>query len=305
MKSETWIAPSIPTDIPHGDMPGDKVDIREEHIQKAQLLIPHLLKPLQEMMKANMHGRAVVTVCGGSGVGKSEIASLLAFYLGDLGISCYTLSGDNYPRRVPVQNDAERLRIFRTAGLKGLVCSGCYTPEMRGQLHAFWETGSDADPGLAVTYPWMEIYQRDGRSGLAGYLGSDCEIDFLEVSDLLSAFKLGAPELYLKRMGRAETDLWYEKTDMHGISVLIVEWTHGNSDHFRGVDLPILLNSTPEETLAHRRARGRDKGTDSPFTTMVLELEQKMLGTQACKARFILSKAGELMEYSEYRRSVL
>lgn len=59
--------------------------------------------------------------------------------------------------------------------------------------------------------------------------------------------------------------------------MLVIEWTHGNSDWYEGVDIPVLLNSTPAETLAHRQARNRDGRADSPFTTMVLELEQQML----------------------------
>lgn len=54
--------------------------------------------------------------------------------------------------------------------------------------------------------------------------------------------------------------------------MLVIEWTHGNSDWYEGVDIPVLLNSTPAETLAHRQARNRDGRADSPFTTMVLEL---------------------------------
>ena len=83
--------------------------------------------------------------------------------------------------------------------------------------------------------------------------------------------------------------------------VLILEWTHGNSDYVSGVDVPILLNSTPEETLAHRRARARDKGVDSPFTTLVLEIEQEKLKRQAHKAKIIVSKSGEVISYDQYR----
>ena len=103
-------------------------------------------------------------------------------------------------------------------------------------------------------------------------------------------------------MGRTPLDLWYDRVDFSDKKVLIIEWTHGNSDGFFGVDLPILLNSTPQETLEHRRSRNRDGGVDHPFTTMVLELEQQKLDAQAHKAKLILSKAGELMDYREYRR---
>jgi glycosidase len=101
-------------------------------------------------------------------------------------------------------------------------------------------------------------------------------------------------------MGRAEGELWYDTVDLSGVQVLIVEWTHGNNDLLTGVDIPILLNSTPEETLAHRRARARDGATDSPFTMMVLALEQAKLHSQAHKARIIVSKSGEPLDYAEY-----
>ena len=85
---------------------------------------------------------------------------------------------------------------------------------------------------------------------------------------------------------------------------LIVEWTHGNNDLLTGVDIPILLNSTPEETLAHRRSRARDGATDSPFTMLVLALEQAKLHAQASKAKIIVSKSGELLTYPEYLASM-
>ena len=68
----------------------------------------------------------------------------------------------------------------------------------------------------------------------------------------------------------------------------MIEWTHGNSDNYKGVDIPVLLNSTPQETLAQRRARNRDGATDSPFNMMVLELEQAMLEHQAPKAKITI-----------------
>ena len=104
----------------------------------------------------------------------------------------------------------------------------------------------------------------------------------------------------MKRMGRTPDALWFDEVDFSDTQVLILEWTHGNSDYLCGVDIPILLNSTPEETLAHRRARARDKGVDSPFTTLVLELEQAKLVRQAHKAKIIVSKAGELISYADF-----
>ena len=77
--------------------------------------------------------------------------------------------------------------------------------------------------------------------------------------------------------------------------MLVVEWTHGNNDLLAGVDLPILLNSSPEETRAHRRRRARDGALDSAFTTMVLETEQELLRSQAHKAKIVVSKSNELL----------
>lgn len=114
-------------------------------------------------------------------------------------------------------------------------------------------------------------------------------------------FKSGEDKIWLKRMGRQDTELWYEKVDFSEVSILVIEWTHANSDNYQGVDIPVLLNSTPQETLAHRKARNRDGATDSPFTTMVLELEQEMLKAQAHKAKIIVAKNGKLLSFEEYQ----
>ena len=103
-------------------------------------------------------------------------------------------------------------------------------------------------------------------------------------------------------MGRTPLDLWYDRVDFSDKHVLIIEWTHGNSDRYVGVDIPILLNSTPQETLEHRRSRNRDGAVDSPFTTMVLEIEQRQLESQAHKAQIIVSKQGEVLSYAQYRQ---
>ena len=284
--------------IPHGDMPGDKVEIGEEHVKKAQLIMETLKGQLDEVLAKD--GKAVITVCGGSGVGKSETASLISYFLNEQGIGAYTMSGDNYPRRIPMYNDAERLRIFRTAGVRGLVQAGEGTMEHFDTIRKWQQEETDASADHVSECPWAAAYLEAGRKGLEGYLGTSNEIDFDEVSGIVKAFKSGQDKIYLKRMGRTDSELWYEEVDFSTIKVLVIEWTHGNSDHYEGVDIPILLNSTPEETLAHRRARNRDGKTDSAFTMLVLELEQNLLASQAHKAKIILSKAGELLSFDEY-----
>ncbi|MBP1756985.1 MAG: hypothetical protein H6Q59_3383 [Firmicutes bacterium] len=300
--------PWIPTDIasydniPTGDMPGDKVKISEEHIRKAQLIVPELLKQLIPHLNEHPNQKAVIAVCGGSGVGKSEIASLLSYYLNQMELGSYTLSGDNYPHRVPSYNDAERMRIFRTSGIKGLIIHGLYSEETKRVLLELQNSDNDYNPEYTKAYSWLAIYQSTGRDGLKNYLGTANEIDFHELSDIISRFKNGSDHIHLKRMGRAVTELWYEAVDFSNTNILIIEWTHGNSYHLQGVDLPILLNSTPKETLEHRRARNRDGGTDSPFTTMVLGIEQELLISQAIRAKLIISKNGELLTYQDYTK---
>ena len=145
-----WTAPELPEDIPHGDMPGDKVCIDEDHIRKAALLFPKLVEALKELEGE----KAVVSVFGGSGVGKSEIASLLGWYLRSAGIGSYVISGDNYPHRIPMYNDAERLRVFRVGGLRGLLAAGLYDPDKQRVLDALWPEGLDAGPaGSGPLFP--------------------------------------------------------------------------------------------------------------------------------------------------------
>ncbi len=294
-----WTPPAVDGDIPHGDMPGDKVEINEGHIAKANVIFP-LLLPLAARA-AEETGRAVVAVCGGSGVGKSETASLLSHYLRCAGVGAYTLSGDNYPRRIPQYNDAERLRIFRTGGMRGMLDAGVYTADAGAELRRLWAEETDAAPGEAAGREWLRVYQTAGRQALAGYLGTGREQDYDELNAIIARFRAGADRLWLKRMGRTEDERWYEEVDLSQTSVLVIEWTHGNSDLLRDVDVPILLNSTPEETRAHRRARARDGKTDSAFTTMVLEIEQQELDSCAHKAKIIISKSGEVLDYAQYR----
>jgi len=288
---DAWTPPPLPETLPGGDMPGDRLKIGEEHVCKASLLFPLLCRALRDLGRE----KAVISVFGGSGVGKSEIAALLGWYFRAAGVGSYVLSGDNYPRRIPAYNDAERLRVFRAEGLKGLLRSGAYSPQVQAYLDALWPDGLDADPRKADEYPWLEVYQAAGRDALRAYLGTEAEQDYEELNAILRAFHRGDSPLWLKRMGRTEEARWYDAVDFREIGVLFVEWTHGGNPLLEGTDLSVLLHSTPEETREHRRSRGRDGKTDSAFTTMVLEIEQEELLRAAPRADWILSKAGKLI----------
>ena len=293
---EGWVPPVLSEDMPHGDMPGDKIRINETHIAKASKIFPALI---EEMVKADRE-KIVVSVFGGSGVGKSEIASLLAYYLQSCGIGAYVMSGDNYPRRIPLYNDAERASIFRSEGLKGLLKQGAYTPDNQKVLDELWAHETDADPKKTETYPWLTFYQQYGRAALTQYLGTYKEQDYDQVNWIINAFKEGAEDIFMKRMGRSEDARWYDPVDFRKVSVLIIEWTHGGNENLKGIDIPVLLNSTPEETREHRRLRARDGKTDSAFTTMVLEIEQAELDSRARFAKIIISKAGEFLNPEDF-----
>lgn len=294
-----WKPVKIKEDIPQGDMPGDRAQGFGDLVPKAEKIFPELVKLLPEVIKENPYERAVVSVYGGSGTGKTGIASLLTYYLEQTGIGSYTLSGDNYPYRIPVYNDAERLMVFRRAALQGMVDSGNYTPERFKTVKILQEHDADSDINYIASNTWLQSYIEAGKKGLMQYLGSSREIAFEEINSVISAFKDGASEIWLKRMGRTSSECWYDKVNFNNINVLIIEWTHGNSDYLDGIDIPVFLNSTPEETLEYRRKRGRDGNVDSPFTTMVLGIEQELLYKQAYKAKIIFSKAGELLSYKE------
>lgn len=288
----------ITGEIPHGDMPGDKVQIEEEHIIKSKIILKKLLPILPEYTVKNE--KIVISVCGGSGVGKSETASLLTYYFNQLGVNCYTLSGDNYPHRIPKYNDAERLRVYREGGIQGLARAGILKSEYIPILQELQKYDLDSEEKKISNYDWLKEYQSSGAEALESYLGTEKEIGFAELSEIVKRFKDGADSIYLRRMGRTESELWYEKVDFSKVNILVIEWTHGNSDYLQGVDIPVLLNSTPEETLAHRKARNRDGAVDSSFTQLVLRLEQEKLKSQAKKAKIILSKDGEILDYKKY-----
>jgi hypothetical protein len=292
----------IPSDIPHGDMPGDKIEIDETHIAKAKTIFPVLMEKLEVALSENPNGRAVVAVHGGSGVGKSEIASILSYMLGKVGLKSYTMSGDNYPHRIPMYNDAERLHIFREGGVRNLAAAGVSDADVIGKLQELQRAEDDANEAHLEEYDWFKYYLEGGKEALFNYLGTPNEIDFAEVDNILQQFLDGADSLWLKRMGRDEASLWYDKVDMSDTKILILEWTHGNSDFLKNVNIPILLNSTPEETLAHRRSRNRDGKTDSPFTMLILNVEQEKIKSQAHKAKIIITKSGEIIDFATYSK---
>ena len=293
---ENWVVPTLDASISHGDMPGDKVIVHEANVAIANMIFPLLI---DEIKKADSE-KVVVSIFGCSGSGKTVTSSILYEYFKQAGIGVYLMSGDNYPRRIPMYNDAERISIFRSNGLKGMLAEGVYTVENQKVLDDLWEKEIDSDPSLCGTYPWLASYQKAGRAALKKYLGTFEEQDYDEINGVLKAFKEGNEKIFLKKMGRKESERWYEEVDFSGINVLMLEWTHGNNENLKYIDIPLLLNSTPEETKAYRVFRARDDGADSAFVTMVLEIEQESLDARAKFAKIIMSKNGEVLDPRDF-----
>ena len=81
----------------------------------------------------------------------------------------------------------------------------------------------------------------------------------------MSDFKQGAPTLYLKRMGRTPTELWYDAVDMIGKSVLVISGRTAIPTGMRASIFPYCSTARPRKPLAHRQARNRDGRADSPL----------------------------------------
>lgn len=93
------------------------MEVRRE--KNAQILWREIQKLLPEVLEKN-RGRAILSLYGGSGAGKTWISKELAEYLEAEGFHVFVLSGDHYPYRVPKQNDEERRRVYECGGRKGL-----------------------------------------------------------------------------------------------------------------------------------------------------------------------------------------
>ena len=99
------------------------------------------------------------------------------------------------------------------------------------------------------------MYKEAGEDGLRGYLGTKKEIDFARINEVLAAFHEGKDTITLRHLERKDGEISSEETDFSGISVLLLEWTHGGSDDLHGVDLSVFLESSPEETKEREQLR--------------------------------------------------
>ena len=263
-------------------------DLAREQIRNAERLFPLILEKTEERKEK----KTIISVSGVSGVGKTGMAFLLQNMFEKQGKKTLIISGDNYPHRIPVYNDAERIARFRMSGLNGLITERLYTDEVKEKLLELQKAGRDAEEQEDMQ--WLSIYQKYGDKALTDYLGTDQELDYEAVSNLLMQFHGGTSQLLLRHMGRTPDDIWYDRRDVSDTDILILEWTHGNSACLQGVDVSVVLISTPEETLENRKKRNRDTAIDSPFVARVLRIEQKKINDGLDRADIIQDMHGRI-----------
>lgn len=263
-------------------------DLAQEQIKNAERLFPLIRKKTEERKEK----KTVISVSGGSGVGKTGMAFLLQNMFEKQGKKSFIISGDNYPHRIPMYNDAERIARFRMSGLNGLITERLYTDEIKEKLLELQKAGRDAEEQEDMQ--WLSIYQKYGDKALTDYLGTDQELDYEAISNLLMQFHGGTSQLLLRHMGRTPDDIWYDRRDVSYTDILILEWTHGNSAYLQGVDVSVVLISTPEETLENRKKRNRDTAIDSPFVARVLRIEQKKINDGLDRADIIQDMHGRI-----------
>ncbi len=215
--------------------------------KNSQVLWGEIKKLLPDVLEKNQ-GRAILSLYGGSGAGKTWISKELAEYLEAEGFHVFILAGDHYPHRVPRQNDTERRRV----------------------------------------------YECDGRKGLEKYLGTDKEIDYDAVNQVITSFREKKSQITIRYIDSEKEKIYEKNEDFSEIDILLLEWTHGNNERLKKIDIPIYLRSTPEETLRYRMERNRDADIDSPFTALVLKIEQELLERQAPRAKIIMNLSGKL-----------
>ena len=263
-------------------------DLAQEQIKNAERLFPLIRKKTEERKEK----KTVISVSGGSGVGKTGMAFLLQNMFEKQGKKSLIISGDNYPHRIPMYNDAERIARFRMSGLNGLITERLYTDKVKEKLLELQKAGRDAEEQEDMQ--WLSIYQKYGDKALTDSLGTDQELDYEAISNLLMQFHGGTSQLLLRHMGRTPDDIWYDRRDVSDTDILILEWTHGNSAYLQGVDVSVVLISTPEETLENRKKRNRDTAIDSPFVARVLRIEQKKINDGLDRADIIQDMHGRI-----------
>ena len=125
-------------------------DLAQEQIKNAERLFPLIRKKTEERKEK----KTVISVSGGSGVGKTGMAFLLQNMFEKQGKKSLIISGDNYPHRIPMYNDAERIARFRMSGLNGLITERLYTDEIKEKLLEL-QKGMQKNRRTCSGYPYI------------------------------------------------------------------------------------------------------------------------------------------------------
>jgi uridine kinase len=122
-----------------------------------------------------------------------------------------------------------------------------------------------------------ELFSQGGSAYLKDYLGTQNEINFARMAQLVADFKTGETTLSLRIMDNPGNYVLDDnrELDCRKLRVLVMEGTWSNL--VDGPSIKVFLYATPEETLAHRNARGRDPGNDTEVLRAILAIEQARL----------------------------
>lgn len=122
-----------------------------------------------------------------------------------------------------------------------------------------------------------ELFAQGGEAALDEYLGTQKEIAFSRLEQIVADFKAGNPSVMLRIIDNPGNYVADDAKplDCRNLSALVLEGTWSNL--VTGIDVKTFLYSTPDETLAHRIARGRDPKADSDVLKAILHNEQGKL----------------------------
>lgn len=100
-------------------MIGDIKLFKKEHFKKSDYILPHIIK-FYNLAKRNKNRRVVVLICGESGIGKTEVASILQQKLwDDYGLRVKIVHIDDYYKTSWEERDKIRKkRGIKSVGLK-------------------------------------------------------------------------------------------------------------------------------------------------------------------------------------------
>lgn len=139
-----------------------------------------------------------------------------------------------------------------------------------------------------------KIYSTSQDIGLREFLGTDKEIDFQRLNEIIKDFKAGKEMLSLRFIDNPNNIIKHDKKllGFSDIEVIIIEGTW--SMNIDNCDKKVFLENDYEATMAHRKRRGRDPLT--AFGEKVLAIEQEKIERLHAQADYIVKPSGHVIE---------